>query len=170
MHSFNGVLLPTGERIGLLRKPPDSDPEQGRDSSSGGATDSEHLEHTHMPSRPCQAVGRICLALMLAITLALLSALMQRIGPEELPYGNLCGRSGSELCMEPVLNGGFPFPYLFDAPGVSRERQLAFVEDDLRTPPFLLNVVVYFFVVVLVNIVVALRLSRSKPHKSGNAP
>jgi hypothetical protein len=119
-----------------------------------------------MLSRPFKAVVRICLALGLAVTLALLSSLIQRFGPEELPYGNLCGRAANELCMEPVLNGGFPLPFLFDSPGVSVERQLAFGEDDLRTPPFVLNVVVYFFALLLINILVASAPLRSKRNKS----
>jgi hypothetical protein len=121
-----------------------------------------------MQSRSIRAVGRICLTLVLAVALAALSSFMQRFGPEELPYGNLCGRAGNELCLEPVLNGGFPFPFLFDAPGVTRERQLAFVDDDLRTLPFVLNVVVYFFAVLLINTLVTPKPLKAKRNESGN--
>ncbi len=51
--------------------------------------------------------------------------------------------------MKPVLNGGFPFAYLFDAPGVSVEGKLSLVEDQLRPVPFLVDVAVYFAVILL---------------------
>jgi hypothetical protein len=104
-----------------------------------------------------KSIGRVVLALSVGLTLALLSSLIQRFGPEELPYGNLCSGTGNELCMEPVLNGGFPIPFLFDAPGVSRERQLALVEDDLRKLPFVLDVAIYSFTLLLVGFCVELR-------------
>jgi hypothetical protein len=97
-----------------------------------------------------RSIGRLVLTLAVGLALALLSSLIQRFGPEERPYGGLCGRTGNELCMERVRNGGFPFPFLFDAPGVSRERHLAFVEDDLRKLPFALDVAVYSFTVALI--------------------
>ena len=100
-------------------------------------------------------VGRVVLAFGLAIMLAFSSALVQRSGPEVAPYGDPCGPSGNDLCLDPVLNGGFPFAYLFDAPGVSRERQLAFVEDDLRTLPLVLDILVYFVATLLATLVIS---------------
>lgn len=119
-----------------------------------------------MLRRLLKSNGRVVvLALTVGLALALLSSLIQRFGPEELPYGNLCGRTGNELCMEPVLNGGFPFPFLFDAPGVSRERHLAFVEDDLRKLPFVLDVAVYSFAVLFISFLV--ELGRLKATRKG---
>ena len=86
---------------------------------------------------------------MLAVALALLSVRVERRGPERVVYGNVCGPTVSELCYRPALKGGFPFAYLFDAPGVSVENQLAFVEDDFRPGAFASNVALYFAVIVL---------------------
>lgn len=99
------------------------------------------------------------LTLILAITLALMSAYVERVGPDMTSYGNMCRPTGSDQCYKPVLKGGFPFSYLFDAPGVSRERQLAFGEDKLRVVALVANIAVYFAIMVLV--VVAVRRRRS---------
>ncbi len=90
----------------------------------------------------------ICLALIMAITLALLSVYVECTGPELAVYGNLCGPSGSEFCYKPVLKGGFPVAYLFDATGVSVERQLAFVEDDLSVGALVLDIATYLAIVL----------------------
>ena len=85
-----------------------------------------------------------------ALTLALLSSEIEHAGPELALYGNLCGASSSEPCMKPVLNGGFPFGYLFDAPGVSVEGKLSFGEDLVRPAPFAFDVAVYLAVISLI--------------------
>ena len=85
-------------------------------------------------------IGLASLALALATTLTLASCRIERMGPERASYGNMCGPSHSEACMEPLLNGGFPFAYLFDAPGTSVEHQLSFGEDHFRWRPFALDV------------------------------
>ena len=89
-------------------------------------------------------------ALILAITLAFLSVHVERIGPELAVYGNLCGPSGSDFCCKPVMKGGFPVAYLFDAPGVSRERVLAFGEDKLSVSALVLDIAIYLAFVLLV--------------------
>ncbi len=88
-------------------------------------------------------------ALILAIALALLSVRVERIGPELAAYGNLCGPSAADPCYEPVLKGGFPLAYLFDAPGISVERQLAFVEDKLSVDALVLDIAIYFALVLI---------------------
>jgi hypothetical protein len=95
---------------------------------------------------------------VLAVVLALLSVCVERRGPEQVVYGNVCGRTGSDLCYRPVLKGGFPVAYLFDAPGVSVEDQLAFIEDDFQLVAFTLDVALYFAVVTLGSQIVARRL------------
>lgn len=75
-------------------------------------------------------------ALILAITLALLSVSVERVGPEMVQYGD----SDYRL----VLKGGFPVAYLFDAPGISVERQLTFVEDQLSVVALILDIAIYF--------------------------
>jgi hypothetical protein len=89
------------------------------------------------------------LALVLAITLALLSACIERAGPELAQYGNLCGPRAVDPCYKPVLKGGFPVAYLFDAPGVSVERQLSFGEDKLFVDALILDIALYFAIVLL---------------------
>jgi hypothetical protein len=89
------------------------------------------------------------IALVIASTLALLSVLVQRAGPEQVQYGNLCGPTSSDPCYRPVLKGGFPFAYLFDAPGVSVEGKLSFVEDTLHPEALLLDITVYFVAILL---------------------
>jgi hypothetical protein len=89
----------------------------------------------------------IVLSLLVGLGLALLSVNVQRKGPEQVVYSNLCGPATDQLCYKPVLNGGFPLPFLYDRAGVSREDQLAFVEDRFRAMPFLLDVCIYAAVV-----------------------
>lgn len=88
--------------------------------------------------------GYTALALIAAIVLTLLSVRIERIGPELVQYGNLCGPTGMDPCYKPVLKGGFPVAYLVDAPGISVERQLAFFEDNLHAGALLANGAVYF--------------------------
>jgi hypothetical protein len=99
------------------------------------------------------------LALITAIMLAFLSVYVERIGPEQAVYGNLCGPSGSDFCYEPVLKGGFPVAYLFDMPGVSVERQLSFGEDNLSVGALVLDIAVYFATVLLIMLAVLRRRS-----------
>lgn len=81
-------------------------------------------------------INLIGLTLILAMTLALLSVSFERVGPEMIQYGDADYR--------PVLKGGFPFAYLFDAPGISVERQLAFFEDSLSAGALMLDIAIYF--------------------------
>jgi hypothetical protein len=74
---------------------------------------------------------------------------VQRKGPEEVVYSNLCGPTNDDLCYKKVLKGGFPIAYLFDSPGVSVEDQLAFFEDNFRGRAFLIDFVVYLIVILI---------------------
>ena len=89
------------------------------------------------------------LTLVVATVVALVAVLVERRGPELVVYGNVCGPTASDLCYRPVLKGGFPVAYLFDAPGVSVEDQLAFVEDHFRPVAFVLDVAFYFAIIAL---------------------
>ena len=102
-------------------------------------------------------VNLVCLAL--AITLALLSVFVEWVGPEVVQYGDSDYR--------PVLKGGFPFAYLFDAPGISVERQLAFVEDKLFAGALILDIAIYFAVVLLPILVVSRRRSAREQAANG---
>lgn len=92
---------------------------------------------------------RSSLALAPAVALTVLSSIVQQEGPELESYGNLCGPAANENCYKPALKGGFPAPYLFDAPGVSIERQLSFGEDNLHPIAFALDTAVYWAAVML---------------------
>jgi hypothetical protein len=105
-------------------------------------------------------VRSIALGLVLSITVAILSVNVERIGPEQIEYGNLCGPSSSDACYKPAFKGGFPVAFLIDAPGVSVEYQLAFVEDNFYPWAFVLDVAAYLAVYLLVLARVARRYSR----------
>jgi len=90
----------------------------------------------------------IILSLIAAFAMALVSVHVERVGPELAAYGNLCGPRADELCDKPVLKGGFPLAYLFDAPGISVERQLAFIEDQLDVAALALDIAIYFAIVL----------------------
>lgn len=85
----------------------------------------------------------------LAIALSVISVFVQRTGPESAQYGNLCGPSSSDPCLEPVLKGGFPVAFLFDQPGVSVEHQLSIGEDTLHIDAFVANTILYFVGVMI---------------------
>ena len=89
------------------------------------------------------------IALLLAIVLALLSLHIERVGPEQVVYSNLCGPTASELCYKPVLKGGFPVAYLFDAPGISVEDQLALWEDHVHKGALGIDIGIYFAAILL---------------------
>ena len=86
---------------------------------------------------------RLMALCLMALLLALLSVFIERRGPDLVQYGNLCGQSGDEPCTRPVLSGGFPLPFLFDAAGISVENQLAFFEDDFAPAAFVFDGVAY---------------------------
>ena len=109
----------------------------------------------------------IVLCVFLALALSLMSSLVERKGPELASYGNLCGPSGDQDCLEPILNAGFPFGYLFDQPGVSVERNLFILEDNFRPLPFVLDFFLYlavFAVVVLFAHRLRNSVSQPPPH------
>jgi hypothetical protein len=90
-------------------------------------------------------------ALISAITLALLSVFVERTGPELAQYG--------DSIFKPVLQGGFPLAYLFDAPGVSVERQLSFGEDKLFVGSLIIDIAIYFAAILIAALVVSRYLS-----------
>lgn len=106
---------------------------------------------------------RMSVALLLAAALALSSVFVQRTGPEQVQQGNLCGPRLSDPCYEPQLKGGFPFPYLFDSPGVSVAGKLSFFEDSFNPWAFIVDAALYFAAVLLVARS-SVRLRRSPRH------
>lgn len=92
---------------------------------------------------------RGALALVLAVTIALLSVFVERTGPELVQYGNTCGPGATDPCYKSVLKGGFPVAFLFDAPGISVEGRLSFGEDDLSPGALILDIAAYFAIALL---------------------
>jgi hypothetical protein len=88
------------------------------------------------------------LAIVAAFVLALGSVYIERTGPELAAYGNLCGPRADDPCLEPVLKGGYPLAYLVDTPGIAVERKLAFVEDQLLPSALILDIAIYFMLVL----------------------
>ncbi len=88
-------------------------------------------------------IGAILGALLLAVVFAAVSILCVRISPEIGAYGYNCGADGNQPCYKPRPCAGFPIPYLFDTPGVSREYAVALGEDELRPGAFALDVAIY---------------------------
>lgn len=103
------------------------------------------------------------LALVIAIALTVASSIVERFGPAQVSYGNLCGPTSSGECLKPVLAGGFPMAYLEDAPGVSVERQLAFSEDNIRPVPLLFDFVFYWAAIVFFQRLLARRRRSAIP-------
>jgi hypothetical protein len=96
------------------------------------------------------------------MTLALLSVHIERIGPDLVEYGNLCGPHADGPCYRPVLKGGFPLPCLFDAAGISVEGKLSFGEDRLSVGALVLDAAFYCAILLLAMLAVLRR--RSDPH------
>jgi hypothetical protein len=82
--------------------------------------------------------------LVISIGLALASFFYQRIGPAQGFAGTECGNPQNK-CYAPVLNGGFPFPFVIDQPTISIPGHL-FVEDEIRIWAFLIDVMFYLIV------------------------
>lgn len=104
---------------------------------------------------------RAALISIAAFVLTIATAWIERVGPEQAVYCAL-GKSsdGHEIwCPEPVLNGGWPAPYLYDNPGISVERQLGFFEDSFRSGPFFANLGFFALFLTLLNGVFARLLS-----------
>lgn len=88
-------------------------------------------------------------AFVLAQSLTLATAFIERTGPELVAYGNLCGPTSDQACLRPVLKAGFPWAYLSDTPGVSLEHRLAFFQDDFDARAWWLDAGLYFAVFML---------------------
>ena len=87
------------------------------------------------------------LGLAISIGLALASFSYQRIGPAQGFVGTECGNPQNR-CYAPVLNGGFPIPFVIDRPTISVPGLLS-TEDEIRTWAFLTDVVFYLIVFVV---------------------
>ena len=99
------------------------------------------------------------LALVISMGLALASFFYQRIGPAQGFVGTECG-DPTDRCYGPVLNGGFPLPFVVDRPTVSVSN-LLFVEDEIRILSFLIDMLFYLILYVVTRQIVVRQLKAS---------
>src|SRR5688572_31550688 len=95
-------------------------------------------------------VRRIIGVSSIAIALASLSVVYERPSNDSSIVGNLCGPLANEPCVERRLAAGFPLAYLYDRPSISVPGAIHLVEDEFRFLPFVLNILIYFGVLLLV--------------------
>ncbi len=94
-------------------------------------------------------IARAALVLALATVAALASSFIERFGPDQAIFCAL-GKSveGYDIyCPKPVLNGGWPAPFLVDEPGISVTNQLGFFEDHWRPWPLVANIAFYAWLI-----------------------
>ena len=99
------------------------------------------------------------LSLIMSLGLALGSFLYQRIGPAQGFVGTECGNPQNR-CYRPVLNGGFPLPFVIDRPTVSVPNVL-FFEDEIRVWAFLADMLFYLIFLVLTRHLIVRQLKRN---------
>jgi hypothetical protein len=88
----------------------------------------------------------------MAACLALLSAMIERRGPDHGVYCAIGKINGVDVyCPELKLNGGWPAPFLYDTPGVSVEWKLSVGEDDFRAGPYMANFAFYLLILLAVD-------------------
>lgn len=95
---------------------------------------------------------RLGITAILAAVLAFMSSTIERRGPDHGVYCAIGKVNGIEVyCPELKLNGGWPAPFLFDAPGVSVEWKLSIGEDDFRAAPYVADIAFYFLMLLVVD-------------------
>ena len=105
-------------------------------------------------------VRRIIGVSSIAIALASLSVIYERPSGDRSVVGNVCGPLANEACIERRLAAGFPLAYLYDRPSISVPGAIHLVEDELRFLPFVLNVLIYFGLLLLVFGIIEVRRGR----------
>jgi hypothetical protein len=103
----------------------------------------------------------ILLGLILSFVLAVGSVVVHR--QVTMVVGNVCEPTNDNpngYCFGPEPAGGWPFPYLYDNPGVSVRGSLNFPEDDLRPGWFLADVATFSALAALIAVAVHLRRRR----------
>ena len=94
---------------------------------------------------PLRALRRGALTFVGALALTLASAYVERVGPAPSAWTDeLCSPFPLHPCAEGVLQGGWPFAYLLDKPGISVMGALGLIEDRFRPWAFWANVATYW--------------------------
>jgi hypothetical protein len=104
------------------------------------------------------SMRKVLLILIISLSLASGSFLYQRIGPAEGFVGTECG-DPQHRCYDPVLNGGFPLPFVIDRPTISFPNLLYF-EDEIRVWAFLGDTLFYLILLELTRRFLLRRLKR----------
>jgi len=105
-----------------------------------------------------KSLRTVSLSLIISIGLALTSFSYQRIGPAQGFVGTECGNP-QHRCYQPVLNGGFPIPFVVDSPTVSFPTVLYF-EDEIRVWAFLADTLFYMILLVVARQLIVPQLKR----------
>jgi len=100
----------------------------------------------------------VLLSLIISFGLALGSFLYQRIGPAKGFVGTECSNP-QHRCYQPVLNGGFPLPFVIDRPTVSLPNVL-YIEDEIRVWAFLTDMLFYWILLVVTRKLIMRQLKR----------
>ena len=88
--------------------------------------------------------------LVISLGLTVGTVFYQRPSSEVVRYGNLCNIEEWMHCYQPREAAGFPFPYVFDVPGVSVEHIVSLaMEDEFRLLPFLIDIWFYFLLLIV---------------------
>ena len=85
------------------------------------------------------------LTLLAALVLTLITSYVERVGPAPAGWRDeLCSPFPLHPCAEGVLQGGWPFAYLLDKPGISVMAQLGLIEDRFEPRAFWLDVLAFW--------------------------
>jgi hypothetical protein len=80
-----------------------------------------------------------------ALAIALGSVYVERVGPAPAAWRDeLCSPFPLHACAEGVLQGGWPFAFLLDKPGISVMSALGLVEDRFEAWAFWADVAAYW--------------------------
>lgn len=101
------------------------------------------------PRTPTNTIRFFVTAVIFSLIFTAISVRVHRVSPEMSTYGNLCGQTNNEPCYKPTLKGGFPFAYIYDAPGISVEHHLSF-EDNFSIFWFFADWLVYLALIALI--------------------
>lgn len=80
-----------------------------------------------------------------ALGVTLITSYVERVGPAPESWREeLCSPFPLHPCAEGVLQGGWPFAYLLDKPGISVMAELGLIEDRFEPRAFWLDVAAFW--------------------------
>jgi hypothetical protein len=115
----------------------------------------------HAGLRPLR---RGAVTLVVAVVLAWGTVFVERVGPAPPGWRDeLCSPFPLHPCGEGVLQGGWPFAYLLDKPGISVMASLGLIEDRFETRAFLADVVAFWVALLGIGYVAGSRRRSATP-------